>query len=145
MNRSDHLNIADSLQQSLHQWEQIAGDPSVAGEIIWGIIVHTVSALDPEHETQPPDRFGNPHPAPNTNRTFNAAAARIMRRVDLRRQPRPIDFAACLANGQQLLHNHFYHGSLPALEMPNITAISRAYAARLLQTARESTTPAPQP
>ena len=81
MNRSDHLSIADSLQQSLRQWEQIAGDPSVAGEIIRGIIVHTVSALDPEHETQPPDRFGNPHPAPNTNRTFNAAADRIMRRA----------------------------------------------------------------
>lgn len=145
MNRSDHLGIADSLQQSLRQWEQIAGDPSVAGEIIWGIIVHTVSALDPEHETQPPDRFGNPHPAPNTNRTFNAAADRIMRRAELRRQLRTIDFAACLHNGQKRLHNHFYHGNLPALQMPNIIAISQGYAARLLQTAHESTTSAPQP
>ena len=68
-----------------------------------------------------------------------------MRRADLRRQLTPLDFAACLHNGQQILHNHFYHGNLPALEMPSITALSRGYAALLLQTARESTTPAPQP
>ena len=73
MNRSDHLGIADSLQQSLRQWEQNAGDPSVAGEIIWGIIVHTVSALDPEHDTQPPDRFGNPQAMPVSPRPADPA------------------------------------------------------------------------
>ena len=53
MNRSDHLNTAQLLVDRADNLRQI-GENVLAGEALWGAIVHGVSAADPEHEIQPP-------------------------------------------------------------------------------------------
>ena len=76
MDRQAHLKAARNLAAraaTLHTEGEYLG----AGELIWGATVHAVSAADPEHEAQPPDRHGNPHQAPNTSVTFTLAARRI--------------------------------------------------------------------
>ncbi len=94
-----------------------------AGELVWGATVHAVSAADPDHEIQPPDRFGNSHQAPNTGATFTNAVRHI--------KELPISegqITYCLNNGQQGLHNHFYHLNLTTPELQNRIVISAAYA-----------------
>lgn len=48
-----------------------------AGEFIWITVVHAISAADPDHEHPDPDTFGNPHRAPNMERTYIPATRRI--------------------------------------------------------------------
>ncbi|MDE2788198.1 MAG: hypothetical protein OXL37_16280 [Chloroflexota bacterium] len=65
-------NLATLATELVSRGQEIA-----AGELVWGAIVHAVSAADPAHEIQPPDRFSNPHQAPNTMATFSNAVRRI--------------------------------------------------------------------
>lgn len=59
-------SLAALAMELVHHGQDIA-----AGELVWGAIVHAVSAADPDHESQPSDRFGNTHQAPNTNASFS--------------------------------------------------------------------------
>lgn len=101
-----------------------------AGELVWGATVHAVSAADPDHESQPPDRFGNPHQAPNTNATFPNAVRRI-RECPLSES----QISFCLNNGQQGLHNHFYHLRLTPYELQYRVHVGNSYALLLIRTA----------
>ena len=106
------------------------GQDIAAGELVWGAIVHAVSAADPEHEIQPSDRFSNTHQAPNTNATFASAVRRIGERPLSENQ---ISF--CLNIGQQGLHNHFYHLNLTSQQLQDHIVIGVAYAQLLIRAA----------
>ena len=97
-------------------------DLTGAAEFVWGAIVHAMSAADPDHETQLPDRFGNPHTAPATRTAFHAAGLRI------NSQSFGTDaIADCLATGQRQLHNHFYHLRLSPRQLASHIAIGKYY------------------
>ena len=106
------------------------GQYLAAGELLWGALVHAVSAADPDHEIQPPDRFGNHHQAPNTMAAFSNAVRRIRERPLSETQIR-----ACLNNGQQLLHNHFYHLSLSPQEIRYRVRVGAFYTQLLIRSA----------
>ncbi len=76
MDALTHLNESRNLT-ALAAEHFNRGQYLAAGEFVWGAIVHAVSAADPDHERQPPDRFGNPHLAPNTSASFPSAIRRI--------------------------------------------------------------------
>lgn len=128
MDRLTHLNESRNLIRLATQL-RAEGQLLGAAEFIWDATVHAVSAADPEHEQQPPDRFGNPHQSPNTNATFLQAALRISRQPLSETQIRH-----CLDNGQRRLHNHFYHLNLPSDELPEYIVIGAAYAQAILRT-----------
>ena len=109
------------------------GEYLIAGELIWGATVHAVSAADPEHEAQPPDRHGNPHQAPNTSVTFTLAARRIIGSPFTER-----DIAQCLDNGQRGLHNHFYHLTNSEQSLQRSISDGAAYIQQLLHSAEQS-------
>ncbi|MCE2500895.1 MAG: hypothetical protein J4G13_08545 [Dehalococcoidia bacterium] len=106
------------------------GQYLAAGEFVWGAIVHAVAAADPDHEMQPPDRFGNPHLAPNTSATFSSAIRRITGLTFSEGQ-----IASCLYNGQQQLHNHFYHLNLTPQDLQHSIGVATAYAQLLMRAA----------
>ena len=106
------------------------GQDIAAGELVWGAIVHAVSAADPAHEIQPPDRFGNHHQSPNTMSTFSNAVRRIRERPLSETQ-----ITTCLNNGQQMLHNHFYHLNLTPQELRFRVRLGAAYALLLTRAA----------
>ena len=106
------------------------GQYLAAGELVWGAIVHAVSAADPDHEIQPPDRFDNPHRSPNTGATFSDAIRRI---TGLTLSEGQIN--SCLYYGQQRLHNHFYHLNLTPQELQYSIGIATAYARLFIRTA----------
>ena len=106
------------------------GQDIAAGELVWGAIVHAVSAADPAHEIQPPDRFGNHHQSPNTMATFSNAVRRIRERPLSETQ-----ISTCLNNGQQALHNHFYHLNLTPQELRFRVRFGAAYALLLTRVA----------
>ena len=132
MDLQSHLNEARSLI-ALATAEQARGQNLAAGELVWGATVHAVSAADPDHETQPPDRFGNRHEAPITFQSFIAAAIRIVPPLLTERQIRQ-----CVSNGQRQLHNHFYHLNLPPSHLRRRTDIGIAFAQQILQAAAQS-------
>ena len=138
MDRQAHLKAARNLAAwatTLHTEGEYLG----AGELIWGATVHAVSAADPEHEAQPPDRHGNPHQAPNTSVTFTLAARRIIGSPFTER-----DIALCLDNGQRGLHNHFYHLTNSEQNLRRNIAVGAIYIQQLLHSAeqfRQRTTP----
>ena len=99
------------------------GQYLAAGELVWGAIVHAVSAADPDHEIQSPDRFGNLHQAPNTNATFPNAVRRISELSLSETQ-----ITICMNIGQQRLHNHFYHLNMTSQQIQGHIAIGTAYA-----------------
>ena len=132
MDRQRHLNEARSLI-ALAVAEQTRGQNLAACELVWGSTVHAVSAADPAHETQPPDRFGNSHEAPITYQTFTGAAKRIV--------PAPLTqrrMGQCFQNGQRKLHNHFYHLNLPPSHLRRRTDIGIALAQQIVQAATQS-------
>lgn len=132
MDRQSHLNEARNLI-SLATAIQTRGQPLTAAELIWGSTVHAVSAADPEHQAQPPDRFGNSHEAPITYQTFIGAAQRIV--------PAPLTerrMGQCFQNGQRKLHNHFYHLNLPPSHLRRRNAIGIVYAEHIIQAATQS-------
>ncbi len=69
MDALTHLNESRNLTALAAELFNL-GQYLAAGEFVWGVIVHAVSAADPDHEMQPPDRFGNPHLAPQYQRHF---------------------------------------------------------------------------
>lgn len=132
MNRSEHLNTAQLLAARADNLLQI-GENVLAGEALWGAIIHGVSAADPEHEIQPPDRYGNPHLAPSTKTALEAAAVRIQSPLFT-----VVTAGYCLDHGQRHLHNHFYHLNLPSNTLQLSLNISRWYAQLLLNIAATS-------
>ena len=104
-----------------------------AGELVWGAIVHAVSAAGPEHETQTPDRFRNPHQAPNTMATFPNAVRRIAGTPLSETQ-----ISICLNNGQQRLHNHFYHLNVSPQELRFRVRLGTSYALLFIRIAAGS-------
>ena len=106
------------------------GQDIAAGELVWGAIVHAVSAADPAHEIQLPDRFGNHHQSPNTMATFPNAVRRIRERPLSETQ-----ITNCLNNGQQMLHNHFYHLNLNPQELRFRFRLGAFYAMLLMRAA----------
>ena len=129
MDALTHLNASRNLAALAEELFD-RGQYVAAGELVWGAIVHAVSAADPEHEVQPPDRFRNPHRAPNTMATFPNAARRIRERPLSESQ-----IADCLNIGQQLLHNHFYHHNLTTQLLRDRITIGSAYAKMLIRAA----------
>ena len=130
MDALTHLNVSRDLAALAAELFSL-GRHLPAGELIWGAIVHaSVSAADPDHEVQPPDRFRNPHRAPNTSATFPNAVRRIRERPLSERQ-----IADCLNNGQQLLHNHFYHLNLTPRELQQSIGVGTFYAQLLIRVA----------
>lgn len=122
------LNLKALAEELFHRGQYVA-----AGELTWGAIVHAASAADPDHESQPQDRFRNPHQAPNTMATFSSAVRRIEGRPLSERQ-----INICLNNGQQLLHNHFYHLNLTSQQLQDQIAIGNAYALLLIRAANRA-------
>ena len=131
MDRQAHLKEARNLAARAATLNA-EGEYLIAGELIWGATVHAISAADPEHETQPVDRHGNPHQAPNTSVTFMAAARRIIGSPLTERQ-----IAQCLNNGQRKLHNHFYHMTNSEQNLRRRNAIGAAYVQRLIHSAEQ--------
>ena len=132
MDRHAHLKAVCNLAA----WAttlNAGGEYLIAGELIWGATVHAVSAADPEHETQPPDRQGNPHQAPNTSVTFTLAACRIIRSPFTEYQ-----IAQCLNIGQRELHNHFYHLTNSEQDLRRSIAVGAIYVQQLLHIAEQS-------
>ena len=129
MDALTHLNASRNLTALASDLIN-RGQYLAAGELVWGSIVHAVSAADPDHDIQPPDRFGNPHRAPSTNATFPNAVRRIRERPLSESQ-----IADCLNIGQQLLHNHFYHLNLRTRQLQDQIAIGNAYAQLLIRAA----------
>lgn len=132
MNRQQHLDAARSL---LNRGVQLASrnESLAAGELLWGATVNAISAADPDHQRQPPDRFANLHSAPSASSNFHAAIARI--------QPSPltpIQTATCFHNGQRRLHNHFYHLNLPQSEVQICSAIAAGYVQIIIAAAENS-------
>ena len=132
MDRQAHLKAARNLAARAATLNA-GGEYLIAGELIWGATVHAVSAADPEHEAQPPDRHGNPHQAPNTSVTFTLAARRIIGSPFTER-----DIAQCLDNGQRGLHNHFYHLTNSEQGLQRSISDGTAYVQRLLHSAEQS-------
>ena len=124
-----HLNASDNLVALAAELFS-RGRYLAAGELVWGAIVHAASAADPDHEIQSPDRFGNPHQAPNTYATFASAVRRIGEKPLSENQ---ISF--CLNIGQQGLHNHFYHLNLTTPQLQDHIVIGVAYAQLLIRAA----------
>ena len=115
---SESCNLAALAEELSNRGQHV-----VAGELAWGAIVHAVSAADPEHEVQPQDRFRNSHQAPNTMATFSDAVRRV------RGSPlSETQIAFCLSNGQQKLHNHFYHLNLTPQELRFRVRVGVSYA-----------------
>ena len=129
MDALTHLNASRNLTTLASDLIN-RGQYAAAGELVWGSIVHAVSAADPDHDIQPPDRFGNPHRAPSTNATFPNAVRRIRERPLSESQ-----IADCLNIGQQLLHNHFYHLNLTMQQLQDQIAIGNAYTQLLIRAA----------
>ena len=129
MDALTHLNASRNLTALVEELSN-HGHYVAAGELVWGAIVHAVSAADPDHEVQPQDRFRNPHQAPNTMATFSNAVRRIAGRPLSDRQ-----IATCLNNGQQMLHNHFYHLNLTPQELRFRVRLGAAYALLLTRVA----------
>ena len=132
MDRQAHLKEARNLAARAATLNA-GGEYLIAGELIWGATVHAVSAADPEHEAQPPDRHGNPHQAPNTSVTFTLAARRIIGSPFTER-----DIAQCLDNGQRGLHNHFYHLTNSEQGLQRSISDGTAYIQRLIHSAEQS-------
>ncbi len=122
MDSLTHLNASRSMAALATELSN-RGQYATAGELVWGAIVHAVSAADPDHEIQPTDRFGNSHQAPNTMATFSNAIHRIRGRPLSETQ-----IAFCLSNGQQRLHNHFYHLNLTPQELRFRVRVGASYA-----------------
>ena len=132
MDRQAHLKAARNLAAwatTLHAEGEYIG----TGKLTWEATVHAVNAADPEHETHPPDRHGNPHQAPNTSVTFTAAARRIIGSPFTER-----DIAQCLNNGQRGLHNHFYHLTNSEQSLQRGISDGATYIQRLLHSAEQS-------
>lgn len=129
MDALTHLNASRNLTALASDLIN-RGQYAAAGELVWGSIVHAVSAADPDHDIQPPDRFGNPHRAPSTNATFPNAVHRIREHPLSESQ-----IADCLNIGQQLLHNHFYHLNLTTQQLQDQIAIGNAYTQLLIRAA----------
>ena len=129
MDALTHLNESRNLMELAADLFN-RGRYLAAGELLWGAIVHAVSAADPDHEIQPPDRFNNVHRAPNTNTAFADAVRRISGRPLSESQ---ISF--CLNNGQQRLHNHFYHLNLTPRELQHSISVGAFYAQLLMRVA----------
>ena len=132
MDRQAHLKAARDLAAwatTLHAEGEYIG----TGELTREATVHAISVADPEHETQPVDRHGNPHQAPNTSVTFMAAARRIIWSPLTERQ-----IAQCLNNGQRGLHNHFYHMTNSEQNLRRRNAIGAAYVQGLIRIAEQS-------
>ena len=129
MDALTHLNESRNLSALAAELFD-RGQYVAAGELVWGAIVHAVSAADPDHEIQPPDRFRNPHQAPNTMAAFANAVRRI--------RERPLSdsqIVDCLNIGQQLLHNHFYHLNLTRQQLQDQIAVGNAYTLLLIHAA----------
>ena len=129
MDALTHLNASRSLA-ALAEELSGRGQYVAASELVWGAIVHAVSAADPDHEVQPRDRFRNAHQAPNTMTTFSSAVRRIVGRPLSETQ---IDI--CLNNGQQRLHNNFYHLNLTPQELQYRVRLGAYYALLLIRAA----------
>ena len=129
MDALTHLNASRNLTALAAELFD-RGQYVAAGELTWGAIVHAVSAADPDHEIQPPDRFRNPHQAPNTMAAFANAVRRIRERPLSESQ-----ISDCLTIGQQLLHNHFYHLNLTSQQLQDQIATGSAYALLLIRAA----------
>ena len=132
MNRSGHLNTAQLMVARADNLRQI-GENVLAGEALWGAIIHGVSAADPAHEIQPPDRYGNPRLAPSAKTALEAAAGRMQNPLFT-----VVTAGYCLDHGQRRLHNHFYHLNLTPNALRLSLSISRRYARRLLRIATTS-------
>ena len=132
MDRQSHLNEARSII-ALAIAGQGRSQHLAACELVWSATVHAVSAADPSHETQPPDRFGNSHQAPIIYQSFIDAAQRIVHPILTERQIRH-----CVLNGQRKLHNHFYHLNLPPSHLRRRTDIGLAFAQQIVQSAAQS-------
>ena len=129
MDALTHFNTSRDL--AAQAAELVSLDHYVAaGELVWGAIVHAVSAADPDHETQPQDRFHNLHQAPNTMAAFSEAVRRVRGRPLSETQTN-----ICLNNGQQKLHNHFYHLNLSPQELRYRVRLGAAYALLLIRVA----------
>ena len=122
MDTLTHLNTSRNLA-ALAEELSSRGQCVAAGESVWGAVVHAVSAADPDHEVQPQDRFRNFHQAPNTMVTFSNAVRRI---GVMSLSATQINI--CLSNGQQKLHNHFYHLNLTPQELRFRVRLGAAYA-----------------
>ena len=131
MDRQAHLKAARNLAARAATLNA-GGKYLIAGELIWGATVHAISAADPEHETQPVDRHGNPHQAPNTSVTFMAAARRIIWSPLTER-----DIAQCLDNGQRGLHNHFYHLANSEQSLQHSIAVGAIYVQQFIHIAEQ--------
>ena len=131
---SESRNLAALAEELSNRGQYVA-----AGELAWGSIVHAVSAADPDHEVQPQDRFHNPHQSPNTMPTFSDAVRRI------RGHPlSETQINICLSNGQQKLHNHFYHLNLTMQELRFRVRVGTSYALMFIRVAaRELGQPEP--
>ena len=124
-----HLNASRDLAALAAELAN-RGQYITAGELVWGAIVHAVSAADPDHEIQPPDRFRNPHQAPNTMATFPNAVRRIAGSPLSETQ-----ITTCLDIGQQRLHNHFYHLNLTTQQLQAYIVLGTTYAQVLIRVA----------
>ena len=129
-NRVQHLQPAREYYHTameLYSRQQLA----IAGEILWGAVVHAVSAADYEHDQQP-SSGRNAHPAPYNERNFQDAVHRIydpsirawtgtnehdiahpytskMQLIGIVRiSPPQSDYPFLLENAQKILHNNFY-------------------------------------
>ena len=132
MDALTHLNASRDLAALAEELFD-RGQYVAAGELTWGAIVHAVSAADPGHESQHPDRFRNPHQAPNTMATFSNAVRRIREHPLSERQ-----IADCLEIGQQRLHNHFYHLNLTTQQLQAHIVLGAAYAQLLIRAANRA-------
>ncbi len=129
MDALTHLNASRDLAALAAELSS-RGQYITAGELVWGAIVHAVSAADPDHEIQPPDRFRNPHRAPNTMSTFPNAVRRIAGSPLSETQ-----ITTCLDIGQQRLHNHFYHLNLTTQQLQAHIILGTTYAQALIRVA----------
>ena len=136
MIRSEHAREAE-LRYQYAVAAINAGDLNGAGEFIWLTVVHAVSAADPDHEQPNPDTFGNPHRAPDTERTCIPATRRIATPAFS-----PSDFDQCLKIAQRL-HNNAYHLTHNRTSIIPHIRTGLHYANRLIRIARVATAPAP--
>lgn len=139
------MNHPEHLQEAVLRYQYAvdardAGDLIGAGEFVWLAVVHAISAADPDHELPNPDAFQNPHPAPNTERTYNLAKIRITTPAFSRS-----DFERCLHITQRQLHNNAYHLTLSRTDLVTYIRTGLDYADRLIQIARTATAPTPSP
>lgn len=135
MERRAHLTAA-YIDLQIVAYLANHGQLRQAGELCWGSIVHAVSAADPGHEIQPPDRHHNSHPAPCVRPDFDAAVRRILN-SSVPALP-PADYSRALHAGQRILHNHFYHLNLRPAQLAANLATARHLAQRLAQHANQA-------